>query len=107
MPEILYYSNSDINNIKMVFGGRKFKDWKNQNPQGLANIYLQSSGDATVMENLLNEATLGKCRKQIREFMLKADDLGYFSIGTKDIEKEKIRRRNQHYYHWQQQQGFG
>jgi hypothetical protein len=90
----------------MVFGGRKFKDWKKQNPEGLVNIYLQSNGDANVMENSLNEVTMGKCRKQIREFMLKAADLGYFSKGTKDIEKEKTRRRNQHYYHWQQQQGF-
>ena len=55
---------------------------------------------------MLNEVTVGKCRSQIREFMLKADDLGYFSKGTKDIGKKKTRRRNQRYYLWQQQQGL-
>ena len=77
----------------MVFGGRKFKKWKEQDRTRLGNIYLQSTGDASLMENLLNNETRGECRKQVREFMLKAYELGYFSKGTSELMKDMKKRK--------------
>jgi len=79
----------------MVFGGKKFESWKQENPVRLANIYVQSDGDANVMENLLNQETLGECRKQIREFISKAYDLGYFNKGTSEIEEKEEKRKKE------------
>ena len=57
------------------------------------DFLVDSNGDASVMENLLNNETRGECRKQVGEFMLKAYDLGYFSRGTSEIMKEMKKRK--------------
>jgi hypothetical protein len=66
----------------MVFGDRKFKKWKKENPSALANLYLQSKGAPAILENLINSETGGECQKQVSEFIIKAHKLGYFSKGT-------------------------
>ena len=73
----------------------------------LGDLYLQSTGDASVMENILYNETKGECRMQIREFMMKAYEMGYFCKGTKELEDEKKNRayRQQQAMFRQQQQG--
>lgn len=82
-------------NMIIMFGGSKFKDWKEKNPGRLSELYLESNGNATTMEdNLINE-TKGECDKQIREFMMKAHELGYFHEGTNKLEDQKKRENQQ------------
>ncbi len=102
----LIYTGDKYVNI-MVFGGRKFRNWKEENPKRLGDLYLQSDGDASIMENILNNETKGVCRMQIREFMMKAYEMGYFSKGTKELEDEKKNRgyQQQQAMFRQQQQG--
>lgn len=66
----------------MVFGERKFKKWKKEDPSALAHLYLEPKGDPAILENLLNSETGGECRKLVSEFIIKAHNLGYFSKGT-------------------------
>ena len=43
----------------MVFGGRKFNKWKEQNKRLLQEIYIESLGDASLMEEYVKDL-LGK-----------------------------------------------
>lgn len=96
----------------MVFGGRKFKKWKEQNRSLLQEIYIESLGDASLMEEYINMNTQGECRKQIREFMIQLYELGYFSKGFKDIKKDKDEKgrldlMNKAHYMQDQQRKYG
>jgi hypothetical protein len=91
----------------MVFGGRKFNKWREQNKRLLQEIYIESLGDASLMEEYINMNTQGECRKQVREFMIKLYELGYFSKGFKEIKKDKEnkdRRDLMHKAHYMQEQ---
>lgn len=60
----------------MVFGGRKFKHWKKQNPVGVYEAFRDAQSSSTNMERILNEKTNNECRKQIKDFINESKKLG-------------------------------
>jgi len=53
----------------MVGGGKKWKQFKENNASNLRNLLSQSEGDATYMQDMLNQATDRKCEKQIKKWI--------------------------------------
>lgn len=62
----------------MVFGGRKFRNWKKQNPEGIYGAFRDAGGNSTEMDRILNERTNNECRKQIKDFINESKKLGFY-----------------------------
>jgi hypothetical protein len=60
----------------MVFGGRKFKNWKKNNPEGIYEAIRDARGKSTELDRILNERTNSECRKQIKDFINESKKLG-------------------------------
>jgi len=66
----------------MVFGGKKFESWKQENPEGIYEAFRNAQGSSTEMERILNEQTNDECRKQIKDFINESKKLGLLSNRT-------------------------
>ncbi len=47
----------------MVFGGRKFKNWKEENPGSIYKAFKIAKGSSIEIERILNDATGNECPK--------------------------------------------
>ncbi len=64
----------------MVFGGRKFNNWKEENPRGIYDAFKTSQGSSTEIERILNDATGNECRKQVKDFIEESEKIGLLGL---------------------------
>jgi hypothetical protein len=60
----------------MVFGGRKFNKWREQNPDGIYTAFKEAQGDSQELERILKEKTSFQCNKQIKHFVRLSKKIG-------------------------------